>query len=331
MTSGAIVLENDVLAQLGHNQDRNYTGGLGFVASGRFVPAMKLDAPLRVLDWITRVNRQHNKATHLFHTLTFAGAGFTPDNLNTPEIVRGDRPYGSIVALSVSRTSVEAKLRRSSWTSQVAAGMLGLDLVGNVQTDIHRANRRRSGKDTPYDPLGWHNQISDGGEFSAMYRVAYQRLLAGAGSGRDSRKHFQMTGGAEGSVGYYTNAAVGATTRVGWFNSDFWEFVSNTSSYVAQKETGGKEPPVDAFLFAAVRPKLVLYNALLQGQRHDSVYTVDPKRGIVEWDLGIAVAVKPLHLQFMWNAFAGRTSEFVTTTPRNHTWGSYTLSFVFGQ
>lgn len=331
ISAATIILENDVLAQLGHNQDRNYTGGLVFSASGRFIPALHLDAPLRLLDKLSGVGKRHKDATQLLHTLTFAGTGFTPDRLNTADIVLGDRPYGSIVALAVSKTSVEKALRRSAWTSQFAVGMLGLDIAGNVQTDIHQALRRRSGKETPYDPLGWHNQISDGGEPTAMYRVGYQRLLAGDESGKDIRKHFQLTGGAEGSVGYYTNAAVGATGRLGWFNSDFWEFVSNTTGFVAQKADNEGTPPIDAFLFGAIRPKLVLYNALLEGQFKNSAYTVYPERVLAEWDFGAAITVKPLHLHFMWNAYAGRTAEFVTDAPRTHTWGSYTLSFVFGQ
>jgi hypothetical protein len=326
-----VVLENDVLAQLGHNQDRNYTGGLALSASGRFIPALHLDAPLVLLDGLSGAGKRHKDATQVFHTLTFAGTGFTPDLLNSSDIVRGDRPYGSIVALSVSKTSVERALQRSAWTSQFAVGILGLDVVGDAQTKIHQWNRRRSGKETPYDPLGWQHQISDGGEPTAMYRVGYQRLLAGDSSGKDIRKHFQLTGGVEGSIGHYTNAAVGATGRLGWFNSDFWEFVPNAMAFAAQKADGKDAPRIDAFLFGAIRPKLVLYNALLEGQVKKSAYTVYPERVLIELDLGAALTYKPLHLHFVWIAYAGRTSEFTTSEPRTHTWGSYTLSFVFGR
>ena len=43
-------------------------------------------------------------------------------------------------------------------------GALGLPLARNAQTWIHRRLRARSGLSTPYDPLGWHNQMHMTGE-----------------------------------------------------------------------------------------------------------------------------------------------------------------------
>jgi len=88
MDDGLIV----VPFQLGHNEDRNYTGGFGAVASGSFVDRAKLNGPLRLLDGASRSARMHGRWDHHYHSLQFFGTGFAPDELNTAEVVQGDRP-----------------------------------------------------------------------------------------------------------------------------------------------------------------------------------------------------------------------------------------------
>ena len=47
LTGVSVFVENDVLFQLGSNEDRNYTGGFGFRLAGGVVERAHLDAPLR--------------------------------------------------------------------------------------------------------------------------------------------------------------------------------------------------------------------------------------------------------------------------------------------
>jgi len=328
-TSATILFENDVLAQLGHNEDRNYTGGLGLVAGGGFVQKLHLDAPLQLFDRIAGINRKHEASDNHQHSFMFVGTGFTPDVLNTASVVKGDRPYASIIGLSVSQVSIEKARRRSTWTSDFTLGVLGLSAVGNVQKKIHAGLRRKSGEATPYEPLGWHNQISDGGEPTALYRVAYQQQIAGDGPGPNIRKHFQLVAGGEASAGYYTNVAATASARLGFFTTDFWQFTPNGTNVANQAYGQTATPRWEAFIFAGLRPRVVAYNALLQGQFRKSVYTVTPRRFLAEFDLGVGVYIPFAHMRLTWDAFAGRTAEF-TTTRRTHTWGSYQLGFHFG-
>jgi hypothetical protein len=210
--------------------------------------------------------------------------------------------------------------------------MLGLHQARNSQTWLHRRLRARSGEETPYDPLGWHNQISEGGELTALYRVGYERRLLGDLSGPDNRKHFQVTGGFGGSGGYYTNANLAVNTRVGWFTSDFWEFTPGAMNVATQNLGTGRRrftPEWELFLFAGARPRLNIYNALLQGQFKESVHTVEIRHEQVEWDLGVAAFIPSLHLQVTWNALAGRTPEFTGGRPRTHTWGSVVATYAW--
>lgn len=327
-TGWSVYAENDSLQRVGRNEDRNYTGGFGFQFNGSFVRRAHLDAPLRSLDRVTGVSKKHEAWNRSFYSLLIFGTGFTPDELNTAAIVTNDRPYGSLVAASVRHLSVSDDTSDEAWSSELVVAMLGLPVARNVQTTLHRRLRKWSGKETPYDPLGWHNQISDGGEPTALYRAGYERRLLGDVSDADSRKHFQLTGGYAGSVGYYTNVNALANMRLGWFTSDFWQFTPAAMSVGAQNVgAGSHRGEWELFLFTGVRPRLNIYNALLQGQFRKSVYTVGIKHAQLEWDLGVAAFIPKLRTLVSWNVLAGRTSEFKGGPSRTHTWGSVVLSY----
>jgi hypothetical protein len=330
-TAFSFYVENDLL-QPRENEDRNYTGGFGFQFSGSFIRRARLDAPLRGLDRLTGLSKKHDAWDRRFYTLLVFGTGFTPDELNTAAPVLDDRPYASLLGVSVRRLAVNDASFDEAWSSELVVAMLGLHQARNLQTWLHRRLRARSGEETPYDPLGWHNQISDGGEPTALYRIGYERRLLGDPSGPDNRKHFQLTGGFGGSVGYYTNANLILNTRVGWFTSDFWEFTPGAMNAATQNLGTGhrrQTPEWELFLFAGVRPRLNIYNALLQGQFRKSVHTVDIRHEQLEWDLGMAVFIPALRLQVTWNALTGRTSELTAGRPRTHTWGSLVGTYAW--
>jgi hypothetical protein len=327
-TAASFYAENDSIQLPGRDEDRNYTGGFGFQFSGNFVEKAHLDAPLRGMDRLTRFSKKHEASPMQFHTLLVFGTAFTPDNLNTRRPIRNDRPYASIIGLSARRLTVDQESFDEAWSSELAIGVLGLPVARNLQTWIHRRLRDRSGRAYPYDPLGWQNQISDGGEPTALYRVGYERRLLGAQSGPDTRKHFQLSGGFAGSAGYYTNVNLAANARLGWFTSDFWEFTAGALEVGNQVLGNNDLPRWELFVFAGARPRLNFYNALLQGQFRDSVHTVDLKHTVFEWDLGVSAFIPKARLRLTWNALAGRTSEFEGGPPRTHTWGSVSATYV---
>jgi hypothetical protein len=186
--------------------------------------------------------------------------------------------------------------------------------------------RASSGEPRPYDPLGWGNQISDGGEFTALYRVSYERRLLGDPSG-PGRKNFQVSGGGQVSAGYYTNATLLSMARWGWFDSDFWEFSPGATNIATQNTGSGsrRQPTGELFLFAGLRPRIIGYNALLQGQFRSSAHTLSAseiERLQLEWDLGVAGFIRPLRLQLVWNFLPGRSAEHKKAEARAHSWGS---------
>lgn len=330
LVSGVSLLhDNDGWPHPGNSfKDDNYSAGIEIRLNGRAVRRAGLTRPLEGLDWLTRVNRRHARASRLFHSAQLFGLAYTPDVLDTDVPQRDDRPFASLVGLAVRRTSVHGPANDRVWSSEFAIGVLGLDAAQHVQTLLHRTRRWMTGNPTPVDPLGWTNQISDGGEPTALYRVSYERLLAGDPAGA-ARKHWQVTGGLDGSVGYQTNASAAIASRVGAFSSEFWEFSSGLRSAGVgrQQPAPSGSPRWDLFAFGLARPRVVVWNALLQGQFRESEHTVRVKRLIGEWEggAGASVAMGRWHLQAVVQVAQGRTTEFVAPKARLYTWGTIML------
>lgn len=335
--SWSLITDNDVYPQWGGNDDRNYTAGFGFLFSGSFVRKAGLAAPLHGIDRLTGMRKAAKAFDNHYYSTALVGTGFTPDMLNTRAIVQGDRPYGSIVAVSVRRLMVDSATKAQTWSSEFQVGMLGLSAARRVQSGIHSYLRKKNNSEEPYAPLGWHNQISDGGELTGLYRVGYERLIAGAETGPASGwKHFQASAGAIATAGYYTDLTGQLGARLGWFTSDFWEFSPGIMTMSPQKLVTDPPKRFEFFAFGYIRPRLVGYSALLQGQFKDSVYTVTPKRLQAEWDFGVGLTV-PINsrhqFNLAWEAYPGRSAEFVGSMARTHTWGGFkaTLTHASGK
>jgi hypothetical protein len=329
LTGVALVHDNDNLPHPGSTlRDDNYSAGYALRMSGRWVARAGLSRPLEGLDWLTRVNRGHHRGARRYHAAELVGLVYTPDVIQTAAVQTDDRPYASLVAVTVSRTSVGGPALDRAWWSQLSIGMLGLEAPGDVQRLMHRTRRWMTGKAVPVDPLGWGNQISAGGAPTALYRAGYQRQLAGdRGFGR--RKHWQVVGDVEGAVGYHTTAAGSLSARLGAFTAEFWQ----SPTGVASAAVAPPEAPArgvrrwDLFAFAVLRPRVVLYNALLQGQFRSSVHTVTPRRLLGEWEggVGAAVPVNGWQVQAVVQLAQGRTADYVGAKARNYTWGTVGL------
>ncbi len=325
----ALVHDNDNLPHPGNTlRDDNYSAAHEFRINGRVVTLTGATRPLEGLDWLTRVNRLHARGVRRFHSAQLLGQVYTPDRIDTSEVQLDDRPYASLLALTVSRTSVGGAAFDRAWSSEFSVGMLGLDVPGDLQRLLHRTRRWMTGNQVPVDPRGWRNQISAGGEPTALYRTGYQRHLAGDGAFA-SRKHWQIVGGLEGSVGYYTTAAASVSARVGAFTSEFWEFPRGIASAAAgQYSTPASDARRwDVFAFGLLRPRAVAYNALIQGQFRHSVHTVKPRHLVGEWEGGVGASLPlgPYQLQLVIQLAQGRTADYVGPKARAYTWGTVGL------
>lgn len=340
LTGLSITHDNDLIYEIGtrrQNYDRNYSFAVAATVFGDWVYHTRLDRPLRWIDAHIGVTPLRNPHRLWFYSGSVLMSGFTPDSLNTASPLPGDRPYASLVGVSVRRLSVEERSHRSAWTSELVVGILGLSFGPRAQSYVHHVLRDPPEKPEPYLPEGWSNQISNGGELTALYRVAYDRFLWGHTPTPGSDKHWQASWGATGTIGYYTTAAVNVGARLGWFRSEFWEHLPGALSMANQNlgPLGHRGRHWELFLHANIRPRLTLYNALLQGQFRESRVTVgsrDIDRLQGEVDVA-AVLFAPIcngGVQLSWSPLIMRTRDARVVNYSTHRWGSATIGVSIG-
>ena len=220
---------------------------------------------------------------------------------------------------------------RYALTTDLTVGVLGLGIAKHVQTKIHKTG----------DPQGWHNQISNGGELTAMYQAKVEylpRLINQCFSNEKFKLEYTLHG--LGSLGYYTAFSGGITAQLGLIASKFWRRSPNQLGFATQTDisvpgvplsTGEPKTALKSFelyAFGSLRGRATLYNALLQGQFRRSAVTVDIKHFHYEGEVGLTLSktCSGCTFNFTYVYFAGRSPEFYSKmNERAHSWGG--LSF----
>lgn len=280
-TSGRILFDEDFLLELfdpKHNLDRSYTGGGGLMFSGAFVEKWRLNILNRLADKVTGFDKIHNSRIYRINTLTIGVSTFSPygRDLNKTTPITDDRPYASFTFLNTSRTSADF-FEENAWTTEFTFAMLGLKYGGDLQAGIHKIYREKNGLcDTcrPYNPVGWPLQVSNGGEPTFEYGVQYKHLLLGKEKNGDNGKYknYDLFYTLYGTVGYVTSLQAMLTGRVGLIRSKWYAF--NSNSMGSMTEALDNSPKgwrnifrnTEAYLFCTLHPKLIGYNATLEGQ-----------------------------------------------------------------
>lgn len=325
-----------------YNEDRNYTMGVGarwvsagVQSSGITDPLLTLDQVL--WDWVIMGDNRTES-----HGVVLGSTTFTPEDLANPEPIPNDRPYASLLyASTFVQRSDDATNPGKSFTTELTFGILGLRISEDVQTWIHSGLREVNGGQGRPDPEGWPNQISDGGEPTAMYRAAYDGLLWHCPAGQN-RDWLQIIPGIEFGVGYYTYAEAGGLIRLGWMRENYLHAGSfmepivpkNVDQNVGYARLMASPPApswtdaLDCFIFAKASGYGTLYNVMLQGQfMNDNPVEVDSsdvERLVGETQLGARLACGKFSVQYSVHR---RTSEFESDLSRAHYWGSASLSY----
>lgn len=255
----ALYFDNDAFT--GRNQDKDYTGGLALAFSGAAVAShpLSLDPALGWLDRRSGWAAAESSDVEL-SSLEIGIAAFTPSEIGLAAPIHDDRPYAGLVYLSNTRQSIDFAAR-SSIRSSLSVGVLGLSVLGQLQNEVHELIGANEAQ-------GWENQIANGGEATFRYAVTWQNHLA------TERRAVQATTAAGFSLGYLTEALLGASIRTGKLRTPWWSFNVHNSNY---GEKSNISVPIskmldELFLVAGANVKLRAYNAFLQGQfRHSPV------------------------------------------------------------
>lgn len=243
----ALGFDNDFLVP--GSRDQDYTYGLSLLHTGTDLAGETYFAPLNLIDRHLGLDHSSRQAVEL------GLYGFTPENIGRPDANTDDRPYASLV-YAATRSERIYPLSGTVISSQLTLGILGLDVVGDLQKGLHSLIDGDS-------PQGWRHQISDGGEPTFRYSLARQQLL-GQPTGRLEVKHTQSV-----SVGYITEASWGLNFRAGQLNSAWHNFHPEQASY-AETSAQLNNRTVERFFWAGIALKARAYNAFLQGQWRDS-------------------------------------------------------------
>ena len=239
------------------DEDRDYTMGMAV----EFFWSKEMGLPLddfveSVASWVGIDENEKN----IVYSFTLGSIAFTPDDLSNSKPIFNDRPYSSLVYLTNKRVHADGK---TALAAEVMVGVIGTSFAKNVQTQLHEWYRSLNNSDQPVEPMGWDNQISDGGELTMRVRLTNAILHS-----KLSKTGIYDVSSSYGlSLGFQTNARASVTARVGDIHSAFW-----TTPFDPVKR--GSFIPTRAkkgwYFWSAFRIHAVLYDALLQGQFRDS-------------------------------------------------------------
>lgn len=171
-TGKSLYIDQDLLGAdfaIQKNDDRDYTMGVEYSFAGARVEETPVYSTLS--GWLDSLSSsiRFRPSEHDYFRLSHAGSvgntAFTPNDLTIAAPIQGDRPYANLLYISAAETFIydpDSRPRPEAGTNELVIGILGLDIGKVVQTKIHEwtdSNR----------PVGWDNQISEGGELTALY------------------------------------------------------------------------------------------------------------------------------------------------------------------
>lgn len=312
----AFAIDNDIFVPGTGDSDYTFGAAVRFTGLKSDSDWLWLKTPISFLNQVVSIPLSSSGLeTYSIDTGFF---GFTPADKQPSTPIQNDRPYASLIYYSNTYERVEPD-QGTAWQTQLTVGVLGLPTVGQIQNGVHDLINNTKAK-------GWDNQISDGGELTARYSVAYQKELPIAFDNVDLKSTFQA------SAGYLTQASWSLGMRAGKLNSPWWSFKPEITNY------GEKSVDADvtvnhseSYFWAGISLKARAYNAFLQGQfRHSEVkYDFTEIRPfIAEAWLGYTFAFEDgFRLSYVARA---QTSELrVGRGDRELFWGGIVIAKVF--
>lgn len=309
-----VQIDNDLFA--GDNQDRDYTGGFSVTISGERARdgLLSLDPLLRRLDSLSA----DDKDADVYYARQLGLMAFTPGNTLIAEVQPDDRPYASLLFISNGRVRVDAD-DRGAWTSSVTIGVLGLSASERLHSAVHELVGSES-------PRGYDHQISAGGEPTARYTLARQKLWIADPSG-----HIDVKTTVQGSVGFLTETSASISLRAGRFNSPWWGFAPELTDYMSAPVPTESYHGRELYVFVGARVKARAYNAFLQGQFRDSEvrYTSDEVEPLLA-EAWIGVVTQILDQTQLSYALHYQTAELRNgPASRDALWGAVQLTHSF--
>lgn len=307
-----LTTENDFLGI--HNKDENYTGAVKF----------ELLTPEIKWKWLPFYKFKNESPVFNIQRFGFGGTAYTPQDIAASEIVKGDRPYASLLFVSVGNISYD-RSRGLILQSDLVVGSIGSPGPGNAQAYVHR--NHWFGSERP-EPEGWDNQIGFNGSLIVNYNTRMQGLI----TPQQSFSNFQCVvpyWTAKADIGnYMINLQGGFKLDLFNYNSSILQdYAVSFPALTENRETPKKNIRFNFFVEPSFR--IAAYNATLEGLLFNdrSVYTIshqDVNRLLFEVNGGINfIAGDFFYAKY---SFYGRSQEY-RGGKSFHTWGGITIGF----
>jgi len=257
-TGWAFSLDNDVLFP-GVKQDRDYTGGMSLTIAGRRAQSapLSLERPRNGLSHLLRLDPEHL----VRHSIEYGLIVFTPQELHDRREQVDDRPYASLIYVANTGSDIDEQGEAALLTT-LSVGVLGASFVDEFQQGLHRTIGLKN-------PVGWEDQISDGGELTARYSVA---RTTRHWHGEVLHSQADVTGSWRASIGYLSQLTIGITARIGFLDSPWWSYNPQITDY-AEKSVPVSDGGAEHYWWGGIALHARAYNVFLQGQFRDSNQT----------------------------------------------------------
>jgi hypothetical protein len=231
--------------------------------------------------------------------LAFDHYGFTPTSIESDEILYGDRPFASFIAIKTFSMSVDTA-KKTRVTAALSLGMIGpVAFAEAMQRGIHSLING-------IKPHGWQFQIQN--DAAITYEVNYEKQLYA------HRNIFLVNSNAQLRIGTLNDkASAGLTVIVGKIHSPF-------AAHSPQK--------FQFYFYAQPLVSLIGYDATLQGGLFTkSPYTLNVSQinhTTFQANAGFVLQYKKLHLEY---AQSYLTQEFKGIG--YHRWGGVRIGVLF--
>ncbi len=270
--------------------DKNYTQGYNFEVVLKVLKANPLN-----YFFIKPAGNEIRYGLSLEHI------GYAPDNIKSPDIQYGDRPFAAAIFLK-SFTIATDTFNKSRLASSLSLGIIGPGAFGKeMQVAIHESTGNTI-------PQGWQNQVRN--DAVVNYMIRYEKQLL------QFRDFFSLQAASTLQAGtLFTHASIGLNATIGIINTPF-----------APLKNGRK---FELYLYSEPVVTAVAYDATLQGGvfNHKSPYTIadsDIERFTAQHNYGIILQTKRLYFEYSRTAI---TREFRSVPATK--WGGIRFGFQF--
>jgi len=310
-----IYLENDYFA----GTDSGYSSGLKLSWSSAVqdqypeyaFPHFLFYPLIKHLPFEKRPDRQRNITFSLGQNI------FTPEDIETEEVVKDDRPYAGISYLTMG---FHTRLPRQMDSIEVLLGLVGPSSgAEGCQKAVHQVF-------DDIEPQGWDNQLENEPVIGLMYEHK-KKLTAPDPNGGLGYDVILNTGGGLGNALTYYN--LGLMFRTGWnLPNDFGVMpIRPISSFngAVENRDGRLASKIGIQFFASVEGRAVLRNIFLDGNTFTDSHSVDKNPVVGDAMTGVNINLGPGQLSF---AYVIRSKEF-DTQKEGQKFASINLSFAY--